>query len=361
MKKIRIAIGLLVVSVFFLSASIWEGTAVTAPGDEFPQGGFFTATNAFPPNTEVYITNLVNGKTVRAFVTAGLDSPAFLAMISRDAAAVMDIYDQAVARIRIIHPSDITLFSRFTETINFGRSNLQERLAGTSSGILAPEPLLVQPASPAGETGRVLPSEDIPDIMAAAPRPEERTLPGLSLPQGPTEPAETISGTPIPSSEGIGLRLLPSEERPPAEAGSRQLPTGAEIVPLETVPVAQTESVIDPALIIPSLESVSPSPVQIEDYTGSRSAFSVPVIEDLERGRYYLQLRAFGKAELVEAELSRIGNDYPLVIQKNAGGVTESSVYRVLVGPVSLGESGALLHRFKSIGYTDAFIRQGYN
>jgi hypothetical protein len=282
-------------------------------------------------------------------------------MISRDAAAVMDIYDQAVARIRIIHPSDITLFSRFSETINFGRSNPQERMPGTSSAILVPEPLLVRPASPpAGETGRVLPSEDIPDIMAAAPRPEERSLPGLSLPQGPAEPAETISGTPLPSYEGLGLRLLPSEERPPAEAGSRRLPTSTEIVSLETAPAAQAEPVIDPSLIIPSLESVSPSPVQIGDYTGGRSVFSVPVVEDLEKGRYYLQLRAFGKSELVEAELSRIGKDYPLVIQ-NAGGETAASVYRILVGPVSLGESGALLHRFKSIGYADAFIRQGLN
>jgi hypothetical protein len=34
-------------------------------------------------------------------------------------------------------------------------------------------------------------------------------------------------------------------------------------------------------------------------------------------------------------------------------------VYRVLVGPVNLGESGALLQRFKRSGYKDAFIKQG--
>jgi hypothetical protein len=357
MKKMRMAIGIMVVSVFLLSASIWEGTAATAPGDEFPRGGFFAATNAFPPNTEVYITNLVNGKTIRAFITAGLEAPAFLAVISRDAAAAMDIQDQTVARVRLIHPSDITLFSRFTEAVNSGRAGSQERQPGTFSPIFVPESLSV----PTGESRRVFPDEDIPDIMAAAPRPEERIPPVLSLPQGPVEPEETISGTPPPSSDGLGLRLLPSEARPPAEAGSHRLPTDAEIAPLETTPEAQGTSAIDSALIIPSLENASPSPAQrTSGEYDSRAVFSVPVIGDLEKGKYYLQLRAFGRTELVEAELSRIGKDYPLVVQ-SAAGEASASVYRILVGPVSLGESGALLHRFKSIGYTDAFIRQGLN
>ena len=85
--------------------------------------------------------------------------------------------------------------------------------------------------------------------------------------------------------------------------------------------------------------------------------FYVPLIISLERGKYYLKLGAFSRAELAELELTRIGKTYPLAIQN--GGSAEKPVYRVLVGPINLGESGALLQRFKSIGYRDAFVRTG--
>jgi hypothetical protein len=68
-------------------------------------------------------------------------------------------------------------------------------------------------------------------------------------------------------------------------------------------------------------------------------------------------LGAFSKAESVESEISRIGRTYPLAIQN--GGTSERPIYRILLGPVNLGESSALLERFKKSGYTDAFVRSG--
>jgi hypothetical protein len=345
MKRMRMTMSIMVVSVFFLSASIWEGTAAVAPKEELPREGFFAATNTFPLNTEVYISNLTNGKTIRAVVTAGLDSPAFLAMLSRDAAVAMEIEDQAVARVRLIPPSEITQFSRLA-----GRMDGSEYPGGVFSPplVFVPEPVPVQPE---------IPDKELPDIMAAPPRPEERIPPGLYFPQGPAEPTETISGALPPASaasgsyEGYDLALIPAEERPP-DAGSWGLPGDAEIAPLASPPV-QPDREIDPSLIIPSMESAGSARSPDQNTGRGYSGFSVPVIHNLEGGKYYLQLRAFGRVELVEAELSRIGKNYPLVIQ------SADSVYRILVGPVSLGESGALLQRFKGIGYNDAFIRQG--
>jgi hypothetical protein len=299
-------------------------------------------------------------------ITASLNSPAFLAMLSRDAADAMEIEDQSVARVRLIPPSEITQFSRFNEMLNSGRISGSGNQPGTFSPpmIFIPEPALVQPDIPdkaAGippieETGRNLRYEEIPDTMATAPRPEERISPDLFSPQGPAEPTGTISGGPSSAASGAyDFALVPAEERPPETAGSWWLPRDAEIAPLETSPSTQANTEIDPSLIIPSLESGGStlSPAHNSSGQGYSSGFSAPVIYDLEGGKYYLQLRAFGRAELVEAELSRIGNNYPLVIQPT------DSVYRILVGPVSLGESGALLQRFKGIGYDDAFIRQG--
>jgi hypothetical protein len=76
----------------------------------------------------------------------------------------------------------------------------------------------------------------------------------------------------------------------------------------------------------------------------------------LEKGKYYIQVAAFSRADSVERELTRIGGSVPLAIQN--GGTPERPVYRVLIGPVNLGESGALLQRYRAM-YNDAFVRLG--
>jgi hypothetical protein len=80
------------------------------------------------------------------------------------------------------------------------------------------------------------------------------------------------------------------------------------------------------------------------------------VISSLEKGKYYLQLAAYTLPELVEDELARIDSFYPRAIQET--GNPEKPLYRILIGPVNLGESGALLQRFKTSGYRDAFVRK---
>jgi cell division septation protein DedD len=84
--------------------------------------------------------------------------------------------------------------------------------------------------------------------------------------------------------------------------------------------------------------------------------FSVPVISTLEKGKYYLQLGAYNRPEAVERELSKIGQTYPMAILEVES--AEKTLYRILLGPVNLGESSALLQRFRGNGYRDAFIRQ---
>ena len=103
-------------------------------------------------------------------------------------------------------------------------------------------------------------------------------------------------------------------------------------------------------------ENIVEPPSQPEVAAPVESIFSVPVISALEQGKYYVQLGAFNRAEVVEDELVRIGKSYPLTIQ--SGGTDEKPLYRILLGPLNLGESGAILQRFKSIGYRDAFLRR---
>jgi cell division septation protein DedD len=82
----------------------------------------------------------------------------------------------------------------------------------------------------------------------------------------------------------------------------------------------------------------------------------VPLIASLEKGKYYLQLGAFSRPESVESAIAAIDKTYPLAVQN--GGNSEKPLYRILVGPLNLGESGAALQRFKGSGYKDAFVRK---
>jgi cell division septation protein DedD len=84
--------------------------------------------------------------------------------------------------------------------------------------------------------------------------------------------------------------------------------------------------------------------------------FSVPLIASLEKGKYYLQLGAFSRPESVESAIAAMDKTYPLAVQ--SGGNSENPLYRILVGPLNLGESGAALQRFKVSGYKDAFVRK---
>lgn len=232
-------------------------------------------------------------------------------------------------------------------------------------------------------------------------------------PPYPQESAELLGfpeTAPYPApvlADPYGFSLIPAPERPPEGGGYNILPPEAEIPPLENTPPALSQAPededfhIDPSLFIdplpesaalaaePAPESPRESPPEsppvppetppapeapsaAETFLAAdetpgrgavsapteppRAAFSVPLISRLERGKYYVQLGAFSRPETAEFEISRIGPSYPLTIQ--AGGSQEKPLYRVLLGPVNLGESGALLQRFRGNGFNDAFIRQ---
>ncbi|MDR1596705.1 MAG: septal ring lytic transglycosylase RlpA family protein, partial [Treponema sp.] len=120
MKKFNIALIVLITALIFISASVWEGSAVVSAAGEFPDGAYYVATDSFPRNTVVDVTNLENGRTIRVIVTAGLDSPGLLAMLSRNAAFAIGLQSRGIGRIRMTQPSDPVAYSRFTEEGKLG-------------------------------------------------------------------------------------------------------------------------------------------------------------------------------------------------------------------------------------------------
>jgi cell division septation protein DedD len=164
--------------------------------------------------------------------------------------------------------------------------------------------------------------------------------------------------------------MEPAEERPPSPY-PMILSLDSEIAAIPSSPVARrnTDIRIPEEYILPEepVQRPEPETTSKEDSAASGSEkpvstseavpqFSAPLISSLEKGMYYIQVRAYSRRELVQPELTRLGVEYPLAVQ--TGGSSEKPIYRILVGPVNLGESNALLQRFKGSGYNDAFVRR---
>jgi hypothetical protein len=444
MKQFRITAWILAALVFLPAASVWEGAAAVAPGGELPESGYYAATNSFPRNTVVELTNLETGKTVQVIVALGLDSPGLLATVSRDAAAAIGLQSRSIGRIRMTQPRDPIAFSRFIDGLGSSgdpdfdpRARVELDLAAGGSpsaegpaaveadGAAETSPPAVETplwAGEAAETGAVASAaasaaaagetvteaagentvvpetgtgtaaaaaaapagEDAGAVIAEVPAeipaeelPAETPETGPVIAEVPAEsPAEVPAGGPAeipvevpleaPADPGWDLAgaepvLVPAEERPPERMGPAEFhePLLPEIsfseLPHETYP----EKTVDPRFMVDPVEpeNLEPGAEIAVPSGGGAAVFSAPLIGRLEQGKYYVQLGAYSRAELVEAELRRIGRAYPVAIQN--GGSSERPLYRILLGPVNLGESGAILQRFKGSGYSDAFVRQG--
>jgi len=127
------------------------------------------------------------------------------------------------------------------------------------------------------------------------------------------------------------LKLLPSQER---------------------VPQADRQPRIPPEYIIPPIGSPTSPPAEKKD----APPFKPPLVSSLERGKWYVQIGAYAKAEHVEDAVNRAGTSSPVVIH-NAG-TDKNPLFRVLLGPFSQSEGKTMLQRFKNKGY-DAFLRNG--
>jgi cell division septation protein DedD len=299
MKKISFLVCVVLSLFTMLGASVWEGAAELS--GELPENGLYMATNSFPVNTVVDVTNLENGKIARLIVSARLESSGFLALLSKEAAESLGIHGKTLSRIRMSQNEDPLAFSR-----------------------LQPEFYTLSSVSAPDYDYSLVPSEERPPEKTA-----EAELPVTQTPAVQVPVAIVISH---PDDE-IAIAPEPQE----AEALATLVP--AEQVPAEKVPVAQ----------VPETPVITPPTQPAPD-------FSPFMINAFEKGKYYVQIGAYSKAETVTGEISKIDKNLPVALM-NAGS-EEKPVYRILIGPVNQGESGAILQRFKA-DYYDAFVWLG--
>lgn len=238
--KFRFTIFLLCAVVLVpLSAQYeWEGNAVVGSYGEFPREGNYAASNTFPRNTVVVVTNVNTGAQTELIVTRRLDEPGIFMLLSEDAGNELEIRGDRPVRVRArpsygngvtaVSPSQDLPYSPDPD-INPAAGARDPNAAALRPG--AREPLSVMPeaAAPVGQprggvaqgidtaAGRLMdptngdPIRSFPPARSITPAPidpSEEPLepepvsdvvdPGLGT-QRPSEPDTLPSVTPVPS------------------------------------------------------------------------------------------------------------------------------------------------------------------
>ena len=140
--------------------------------------------------------------------------------------------------------------------------------------------------------------------------------------------------------------LVPVESNPPAVESTEEEIVEETIEPIVAPVVEKSVTVVpEPIILEPSKET---------ETSTSYQKYLVPSLQDLESGKYYIQIASLRDDKNIEEIISKYANNYPITIVPNRAG----TVKQVMVGPLSMDEYGVVLQRFKSYGYKDAFLRK---
>ena len=135
--------------------------------------------------------------------------------------------------------------------------------------------------------------------------------------------------------------LVPAEENPPVEE------TPAEEIP----PAVEAESTFVP---VPVESAVTTSVTPSSSLGTTAQKEMIKSLDQLESGKYYVQVATFAEQENIHRVLKVYGSKYPFVMVPLKSG----KAMQMMVGPLNVDEYGAILARFKSLGFKDAFLRK---
>lgn len=207
--------------------------------------------------------------------------------------------------------------------------------------VIVEEPQEEEPETPTeDETEEEAVTVEEPSPIEEDSAAEENQMEEVSEPEEvvaePNAEPEAQSSGESESSDYAPIVLVPSEPEspePPVDASIENEPI--EIVPVESVPEEKT---------------AEPEPLQTE-YPVSIQDYVVSSESALASNCYYIQIATMRNIKNIENILVKYSK-YPVSL------IPAGKNYRVLVGPLSVDEYGAVLAKFKNAGFKDAFVRK---
>jgi rare lipoprotein A (peptidoglycan hydrolase) len=217
------------------------------------------------------------------------------------------------------------------------KSPVEAGTAPTAIVTERPEPL--SPSMAVAALEEPSPAAESPTGAFVAAKPAVQTSPetALAVPAVPSPTESITTGPSAPASEGeVTIALEPALPKPPEPAK-------------ETVPVMVPTSPSPPAASVATIKG-----------TGGMAEppTSLPIIQGLDKGAYYIQIGVYGSNDALIAASSGLRSSYPVAIERISTKRGDAA-YRLYIGPIARDESGLALLKIRSMGYKDAFVRQG--
>ena len=164
----------------------------------------------------------------------------------------------------------------------------------------------------------------------------------------------------IPAESEVVAEAFEADELEPVASVVDTKESEPEVAAVETEGEDYSPIVLVPAEPVPaenSLEAVveekieEVKPVMAEVNLKSFTDYIVDSENDLRKNSYYVQFATLGDEKNIESTISKY-NKYPLILVPNGKGA-----YKIMVGPLTVDEFGAVQAKFKSFGYKDAFVK----
>ncbi len=269
-----------VVSLFavpLMSAdSFWEGSITTAAYGTLPENGMYGASNAFPLNSKVVVSNPRNGKQIEVVITKRLDNPAIFLALSGSAGAELGISRGSIVNGTVLLPSSVST----------GES-------GNSDEVLSQDPEVNPSAGGSGKDGELALIEDYINKELGGKSPE------AVVSDKPVEPV-------LPEKEPAAA--APAEETPAAaktagKAEPSSEPEAETAVPEPDVPrLSELPGAAPPAAVVPPITAPLP-----EMAAEKENVSDVPAVVEFEKGETAVTeertFRADTLPELTEADI----------------------------------------------------------
>ncbi|UTC88030.1 SPOR domain-containing protein [Treponema denticola] len=245
---------------------------------------------------------------------------------------------------------------------------VEEKPAEDSSLMYAPEtvaPITETYMEPAKEN----PPITVDPINEPAAKPEAIPAPvtEVSEPQKPEQTQEEVEDVEVVDPVVEPVDETPAEEKKvdtvasitpknePASDTSENLPAPVEKISVEETPVEEAE------YSGTYEETDSDIYTSAEEKPEEESAVPVneikPVSSKLEKGKTYVQIVIYDDKYNRDDVLKKYGKKYPMVVEERL--VKNNTRYTIFVGPLKPDETGAVLERFKQLGFKDAFLKKG--
>jgi len=228
-KRAIATLMILLLAFWPVAAQDWQGLAGRGRAGDFPTGGMYAASNAFPKNSLVDVVNPASGKTVRVVITRDLNDASLFLALSPEAADAVGIDAGRTVQVQ-------------ADAIP---------LPGVGGSRYVPEP-------PYSRDPDLNPSAGLAVRPSASPKAASTTSPPVQTP-APTPVALAPSPTPsIPSPEPTPAPVPVATEAPAVgDVPDNPVATPAPVAPTTPAYTAPVAALPAPAV------SPSPSPTPV--------------------------------------------------------------------------------------------------